>query len=419
MTESREKTEQKEENSNNDSHGTIGKSNKSFKSTVKGLKITDRSGFHPGDSSYENHVFFVGNFGGLKWENSRDYAQEAETGQMAFDLSRHSGLLELGRKIIEDNIFLKKPINGDKDIFRFAHLIMGEPFHFVNHFPGYSFFNHERDCLVHFFGPIIPPPSSSSLSSSPIIMHNKLNNNNNNNNNSNNSDNDYKKGKYQNNNDNYEDRYNKKYNNHFDKNYEIPLFFHQLKNREYRSFNQILRVPLAHRKAPSGCLILGSVPDNNIPKIIQKNRKNHRKNRILQADNNNTMLQNDTKMQEKRESKDNGDKKQKKARVTEITKKTEKVEKIEKTGNNGHTEKSRKTENLMVESGEIFALEIDEKYLTSHNLVEFSKKLFEEVDLNWKLSGSDRMVFWHIGSIANAFYKFVPWFLKKKNNGFL
>jgi hypothetical protein len=54
---------------------------------------------HPGDSSYENHVFFVGHFGGLKWTNIRAHAQEAEAGQMAFDLTKHSGLLDFGRYI--------------------------------------------------------------------------------------------------------------------------------------------------------------------------------------------------------------------------------------------------------------------------------------------------------------------------------
>ena len=63
-----------------------------------------------------------------------------------------SGLLDFGRKFIEDEEFLKKPINGDKDIFRFAHLIFGEAFYYVPHIPGYSFSGSMRDCIVHFFG---------------------------------------------------------------------------------------------------------------------------------------------------------------------------------------------------------------------------------------------------------------------------
>jgi len=168
---------------------------------------------HPGDSSYENHVFFVGHFGGLKWSNTRAYAQEAEAGQMAFDLTRHSGLLDFGRKFIEDKEFLKLPINGDKDIFRFAHLITGEPFHFVPHFPGYSYSGGHRDCLVHYFN----SKSSTAENSS-------------------------------------------RRNDSLSSTLEKPMFFHQLKTRDPNSFTQFLRVTLRDRSAPSACVILGTIP---------------------------------------------------------------------------------------------------------------------------------------------------------------
>ena len=64
---------------------------------------------------------------------------------------------------------MKKPINGDKDIFRFAHLIFGEAFYYGPHFPGYSFSGSMRDCIVHFFGgdegSRVYQPTVSTLSS--------------------------------------------------------------------------------------------------------------------------------------------------------------------------------------------------------------------------------------------------------------
>jgi Mannosyltransferase putative len=179
---------------------------------------------YPGESSYENHVLFVARFGGLKWENKREYAQEAETGQMAFDLVRHKGLLDFGRRFIEDQSFFKKIINGDKDIFRFAHLITGQPFYFVPHFPGYSFSRHERDCLVHFY---TPSSSSSSTTAGSVAQNSTLT------------------------------------ATSIAANKEIPMFFHQLKTRNPESFSQILRIPLKYRNDPSACIILGQIPDES------------------------------------------------------------------------------------------------------------------------------------------------------------
>lgn len=175
---------------------------------------------HPGESGYENHVLFVAHFGGLKWENKREHAQEAETGQMAFDLVRHKGLLDFGRRFIEDQTFFKKIINGDKDIFRFAHLITGQPFYFVPHFPGYSFSEHERDCLVHFYTPSSSPTADSVAQNSTSTATSTA------------------------------------------ANREIPMFFHQLKTRNPESFSQVLRIPLKYRNDPSACIILGQIPDD-------------------------------------------------------------------------------------------------------------------------------------------------------------
>jgi Mannosyltransferase putative len=191
-----------------------------------GDKCQMEKGAHPGESSYENHVLFVARFGGLKWENKREYAQEAETGQMAFDLVRHKGLLDFGRKLIEDRKFFKKIVNGDKDIFRFVHLITGQPFYFVPHFPGYSFSGHERDCLVHFYTP--SPYSSSTSTAADAAAQNSSS-----------------------------AATSKPANR------EIPLFFHQLKTRNPESFSQILRIPLKYRNDPSACIVLGQVPDNS------------------------------------------------------------------------------------------------------------------------------------------------------------
>lgn len=201
-----------------------------------------KAGTQAGDSSYQTHVLFMAHFAGLQWVNERQYAQEAETGQMAFDLTRHAGLIDLGRKIIEDEEFLKKVINGDKDIFRFAHIMTGVPFHFVTHFPGYSFSGHERDCLVHFFDPLPSPPSSTPLigkatpppspnsnststpTSSPIsALTSTLTES---------------------------------------KRLEVPMFFHQLKSRNPNSFRQILRIPTEYRDSASACIVLGPVPDD-------------------------------------------------------------------------------------------------------------------------------------------------------------
>ncbi len=105
-----------------------------------------------GYTSFESHVLWRAKIGGLEWKPVRNIAQEAEAGQVALNLTRHATLLEMGRRMIEDELFYKKIFNGDKDIFRFIFLIMGEPFHFVSRFPGYSTnLNKGRDCITQYF----------------------------------------------------------------------------------------------------------------------------------------------------------------------------------------------------------------------------------------------------------------------------
>jgi len=152
-----------------------------------------------GETAYPTHVLWMARFAGLKWDaNDHDKAQEAEAGMVAYDLRRHAGLLELGRKFIEDRRFLKRVVNGDKDIFRFVHLAMGEPFYFVPHFPGLSFAENKpgygRDCITHYWG---------------------------------------------------------------GEGEEQPMFFHQLKARDPDAFLASKRVTKTQRRNPSACVDLG------------------------------------------------------------------------------------------------------------------------------------------------------------------
>jgi hypothetical protein len=50
-----------------------------------------------GDSAFPEHVLWKETFLGLRWENTRKKAQEAEAGQIAIDLRRHLGLIDLGK----------------------------------------------------------------------------------------------------------------------------------------------------------------------------------------------------------------------------------------------------------------------------------------------------------------------------------
>ena len=71
-------------------------------------------------------------FAGLKWDSHDSHiVQESETGQVALNLRRHRGLLNLGRKLYEDDEFMRQIVYGDKDIFRFMFLLTRMPFFFV------------------------------------------------------------------------------------------------------------------------------------------------------------------------------------------------------------------------------------------------------------------------------------------------
>jgi len=126
--------------------------------------------FPDGYSAYKTHVLWMAGFGGLTWNKERVIAQEAEAGQVAIDVRRHGGLLEVGRQFIEDK-FLAQVVNGDKDIFRLVNLIFQEPFYFVPHIPGYSVNKAGmRDCLVHYFksGDL---DYDGTLETEPIFFH--------------------------------------------------------------------------------------------------------------------------------------------------------------------------------------------------------------------------------------------------------
>ena len=107
-----------------------------------------------GYAAFSTNVLWQAQVGGLQWQPTRQCAQEAEAGQIAFDLTRHGALLEVGLLLMEGGGLLKNAVNGDKDVFRLLHLMVGEPFSFVDTLPGYSTTNPGagRDCLTQYFG---------------------------------------------------------------------------------------------------------------------------------------------------------------------------------------------------------------------------------------------------------------------------
>jgi len=165
-----------------------------------------------GWTGFRSHVLWMAQFGGLLWDgNDRDKVQESEAGQIVYDLTRHGGLLELARRFIEDRLFLKRVVNGDKDIFRFVHMMMGEPFTYARHLPGYSVVdtpNYGRDCLTQYWG--------GDDAQSPG-----------------------------------------------------PMFFHQLKTRDPDAFLMSKRVDHSLRSAPSACVDLGGRP-GQAPLVFEK-----------------------------------------------------------------------------------------------------------------------------------------------------
>ena len=107
-----------------------------------------------GWTGFQTSVLWQAHIGGLNWHNTRNHAHEVEAGQIAFDLTRHAGLLDIGRRFIEDESFFKHSVYGDKDVFRLIHQMVDEPFTFVDAIPGYSTPHPGagRDCLTHYFG---------------------------------------------------------------------------------------------------------------------------------------------------------------------------------------------------------------------------------------------------------------------------
>jgi hypothetical protein len=87
-------------------------------------------------------VLWKAGFAGLKWDSQDSHiVQESETGQVALNLRRHRGLLNLGRKLFEDDEFVKQIVYGDKDIFRFMFLLARMPYFFVPELYGYAVLN--------------------------------------------------------------------------------------------------------------------------------------------------------------------------------------------------------------------------------------------------------------------------------------
>ena len=78
----------------------------------KSLKKSEYNTFDCGYVSYNTHVIWQTHIGGLIWNNSFHITQESDSGQLAIDLSRHAGLMDLGRKWIDEHEFLKKIVYG-------------------------------------------------------------------------------------------------------------------------------------------------------------------------------------------------------------------------------------------------------------------------------------------------------------------
>ena len=179
-------------------------------------RVLSSQGQHNGMTGFQTHVLWMAHFGGLAWaSDDRNKVQESEAGQIAYDLDRHAGLLELGRKFIEDRRFLKRVVNGDKDIFRLVHMMMGEPFTYAPHFPGYSVADkpgYGRDCLTQYWD------GAGSTS---------------------------------------------------------PMFFHQLKNRDPEAFLQAKRVDPSLRNAPSACVDLGR-GSGTLPLVVERHADGER-----------------------------------------------------------------------------------------------------------------------------------------------
>ena len=347
-------------------------------SDLWGDRCRSKHAGHPGYSGFETHVLFVANFAGLKWENKREHAQEAETGQMAFDLRRHKGLLDFGRKFIEDEEFLKKIINGDKDIFRFAHIMTGQPFYYVPHFPGYSYSSNERDCLVHFFSPS-PSPSSTSSSSASISSKSFTVNS---------STVPFPRSLL-----------SPIQTQTLDRSIpEVPMFFHQLKERNPEAFAHILRIPLTHRNAPSACLVLGAIPAE-MQTLDKEFRSGKKDDRILRL----------TDSRKSRRRYDNGVRKEGGRRATSRRpmSASSAVNGSIATTPSTIPMTSHMTITALSDDLSDLELELDKSLSGSNERRIFAKRLFADVDLIWSSGNYDRLIYVESYSLRSMFISFM------------
>ena len=166
----------------------------------------------------------------------------------------------------------------------------------------------------------------------------------------------------------------------------------------------ILRIPPNYRDLPSGCLPLGILPDNE------------------------KSTEDDKEILKKNERKGNNDNFQRKLNRKLINKKLRKDLEIEKIliddtnvfkNNTSVMSSTRIITGGEVEKGNFPVLILDKKFshFESKKMKKNAEKLFKEVDNNWEKMDCDRLLWWHHLSIKNALYPYMPWFLKKKNNG--
>lgn len=126
------------------------------------------------------------------------------------------------------------------------------------------------------------------------------------------------------------------------------MFFHQLKSRNPNSFRQILRIPNEYRNSPSACIIMGPLPDDSYT------AKNISRGRI---------------------------RKLKGIKMKDLT----------------HNQR-RKTESSLFSNdantaGLIPTLIVDkEMEITAEWRYKFAKKLFHEVDAEWRKCGCEELV---------------------------
>lgn len=126
------------------------------------------------------------------------------------------------------------------------------------------------------------------------------------------------------------------------------MFFHQLKSRNPNSFRQILRIPDEYRNMPSACIVLGPVPDDNYTaKNVSGGRIRKLKGRIVK----------------------------------------------DMTHNQRRKAESSLSNNDTNAAGLIPTLIVDKDMeVTAEWRFKFAKKLFHEVDTEWRKCGCEELV---------------------------